>query len=455
MQKEIINQLKGSTVIIIDDNSETLGVLYHILTHSGMNILLAQTGTDAIRILNETTIDLILLDIRLPDMDGFEVCKQLKLNPKTKNIPIIFISVISEINDKIKAFQMGGVDYIPKPFSIARLHEIVEKSIVAHNGRRESDSKIISADPQMLKILRTIEIVANADNRASVLIQGESGTGKELIAKEIHERDRKRNGLFIAVNCAAMPESLLESELFGHEQGSFTGAIARRIGKFEVAHNGTLLLDEIAEMPSSLQVKLLRVLQEGEIDRIGSNETIKVDVRVIATTNRNIKEEVEEGKFRDDLFYRLYVVPIIIPPLRARRDDIPILVDHFLARFARETGKESLNVSQEAIDALRAYNWPGNVRELENLVKRAVMFSSSNVLSTSDFFSNSSPDHPLMEPPWSVAGTTLYEAEKYLIMNTLKQVNGNKTRAAKILDVTPRTIRNKLQQYLQEQSRTQ
>jgi len=354
----------------------------------------------------------------------------------------------------VDLMKQGATDYIPKPFSIARLHEIVENSIIACNGRREFDSKIISADPQILKILRTIDIVANADNKASVLIQGESGTGKELIAREIHERDRKRNGLFVAVNCAAMPESLLESELFGHEHGSFTGAIATRIGKFEVAHNGTLLLDEIAEMPFSLQVKLLRVLQEGEIDRIGSNETIKVDVRVIATTNRNIKEEVENGKFRDDLFYRLYVVPIVIPPLRARRDDIPILIDHFLGDFARQTGKESLSVSQEAIEALKAYNWPGNVRELENLVKRAVMFCNANVLSTSDFFPNSSSDQQLMEPPWSVASTTLHEAEKYLIMNTLKQVNGNKTRAAQILGVTPRTIRNKLRQYLQAQSQT-
>ncbi len=440
-------------ILVVDDEPSICEILCEALTLKGYKVILAKNGQEALDVIRGNTISAVITDIRMPKMSGPILLRRIKeISPAT---PVIIITGYATVNDAVDLMKQGATDYIPKPFSIAKVHEIVERSIIACNGRRESDSRIISADPQMLKILRTIEIVANADNKASVLIQGESGTGKELIAREIHERDRKRNGLFIAVNCAAMPESLLESELFGHEQGSFTGAISRRIGKFEVAHNGTLLLDEIAEMPSSLQVKLLRVLQEGEIDRIGSNETIKVDVRVIATTNRNIKEEVEKGKFRDDLFYRLYVVPIVIPPLRARRDDVPILVDHFLARFARETGKESLTVSQEAMDALKAYNWPGNVRELENLVKRAVMFSNTNVLSTSDFFSNNSLDQQLMEPPWSVAGTTLYEAEKYLIMNTLKQVNGNKTRAARILGVTPRTIRNKLQQYLQAQNQTE
>ena len=437
-------------ILVVDDEPSICEVLCEALTLKGYKVILAKNGHEAMDVIRGNTVSAVITDIRMPKMSGTVLLRRIKEISPT--VPVIIITGYATVNDAVDLMKQGAADYIPKPFSIARLHEIVERSITVCNGRREFDSKIISADPQMLKILRTIDIVANADNKASVLIQGESGTGKELIAKEIHERDRKRNGLFIAVNCAAMPESLLESELFGHEQGSFTGAIARRIGKFEVAHNGTLLLDEIAEMPSSLQVKLLRVLQEGEIDRIGSNETIKVDVRVIATTNRNIKEEVENGKFRDDLFYRLYVVPIVIPPLRARRDDIPILIDHFLAEFARKTGKESLSVSQEAIEALKAYNWPGNVRELENLVKRAVMFCNANVLSTSDFFPNSSSDQQLMEPPWSVAGTTLHEAEKYLIMNTLKQVNGNKTRAAEILGVTPRTIRNKLRQYLQAQS---
>ena len=440
-------------ILVVDDEPSICEVLCEALTLKGYKVILARNGHEALDMIREGTVSAVITDIRMPKMSGTVLLRRIKEISPT--VPVIIITGYATVNDAVDLMKQGATDYIPKPFSIARLHEIVESSIIACNGRREFDSKIISADPQILKILRTIDIVANADNKASVLIQGESGTGKELIAREIHERDRKRNGLFVAVNCAAMPESLLESELFGHEHGSFTGAIATRIGKFEVAHNGTLLLDEIAEMPFSLQVKLLRVLQEGEIDRIGSNETIRVDVRVIATTNRNIKEEVENGKFRDDLFYRLYVVPIVIPPLRARRDDIPILIDHFLAEFARQTGKELLSVSQEAIEALKAYNWPGNVRELENLVKRAVMFCNANVLSTSDFFPNNSSAQQLMEPPWSVAGTTLHEAEKYLIMNTLKQVNGNKTRAAQILGVTPRTIRNKLRQYLQSQSQTE
>jgi len=437
-------------ILVVDDEPSICEVLCEALTLKGYKVILARNGHEALDVIRGNTVSAVITDIRMPRMSGTVLLRRVKeLSPAT---PVIIITGYATVNDAVELMRQGAMDYIPKPFSITRLHEVVEKCISTCNGRRESVSKIITTDPQMLEILRTIEIVANADNRASVLIQGESGTGKELIAREIHERDRKRNGLFIAVNCAAMPESLLESELFGHEHGAFTGAIARRIGKFEVAHNGTLLLDEIAEMPSSLQVKLLRVLQEGEIDRIGSNELIKTDVRVIATTNRNIKEEVENGKFRDDLFYRLYVVPIVVPPLRSRKDDIPILADQFLTRFARQTGKESLTISREAIEALKAYKWPGNVRELENLVKRAVMFCNANELSTSDLFPSDPPAQQIMEPTWSVAGTTLYQAEKYLIMNTLKQVNGNKTRAAQILGVTPRTIRNKLQQYLEEQN---
>jgi transcriptional regulator with GAF, ATPase, and Fis domain len=253
----------------------------------------------------------------------------------------------------------------------------------------------------------------------------------------------------VAVNCAALPEALLESELFGHEHGAFTGAIARRIGKFELAHRGMLLLDEVAEMATSLQVKLLRVLQEGEIDRIGGNAPIEVDVRIVATTNRDIKEEIEKGRFRNDLFYRLCVVPIKVPPLRDRQGDIPLLVDHFLVNFSRQMSKPSLSISEGAKDALQSYTWPGNVRELENVVERAVMLCRGDVLSAQDFFPENLPIEPV-NPIQRFAGATLHDAEKYLIMSTLERVNGNKTRAAEILGITARTIRNKLRQYTSE-----
>jgi two-component system response regulator AtoC len=433
-------------ILVVDDDPLFCNLLYDALISKGYTVVTASNGQEALGILERTAIAAVITDVKMPKMSGTVLLKRVKeLFP---NIPVVLITAHGTVSSAVEVMKQGASDYISKPFSMTELYEVIEKLLRDSHGGREPSRKIITADPQMLQILETVDIVANS--KASIFIQGKSGTGKELIARAIHARSDRCDGPFIPVNCAALPETLLESELFGHEQGAFTGAIVRRIGKFELAHRGTLLLDEIAEMATSLQVKLLRVLQEGEIDRIGSDASIKVDVRTIATTNRNIKEEIEKGRFRDDLFYRLCVVPITVPPLRDRGGDIPLLVDHFFGKFSQQMGKRSLTISEEAMEALEAYNWPGNVRELENVIERAVMLCRGNVLSTQDFFPRNLPVEPV-NPPWDPVGTTLHDAEKHLIMSTLERVNGNKTRAAEILGITAKTIRNKLRQYMMEQ----
>jgi two-component system response regulator AtoC len=432
--------------LVVDDEPLICDLLYDSLSVKGYKVVKASNGQEALDILQRNAIAGVVTDVKMPKMNGTVLLKRIKeLFP---SIPVVVITAYGTVKGAVEVMKQGAADYILKPFSVASLHQVIEKSICDSRDEARPSGEIITADPQMLQILETVDIVATS--KASIFIQGESGTGKELIARAIHRRSNRCNEPFVAVNCAALPETLLESELFGYEQGSFTGAIARRIGKFELAHRGTLLLDEIVEMAPPLQVKLLRVLQEDEIDRIGSNVPIKVDIRIIATTNRDIGEEIKKGRFRNDLFYRLCVVPLTIPPLRDRKGDITLLVNHFLSRFSRQIGKPSLSISGEAMHALEMYAWPGNVRELENVVERAVMLCRGSILSTQDFF----PHNPSVEPADPVrrlVGTSLYDVEKHLIMSTLEKVNGNKTRAAEILGITPRTIRNKLRQYTVEQ----
>ena len=440
-----VSEQVSEKILVVDDEPLICDLLHDALRSKGYTVVTASNGQEALDMLRRNIIAAVITDVKMPKMSGVVLLKRIReLFP---SIPVVVITAYGTVNGAVDVIKQGAVDYILKPFSVARLHEIIEQSLYSGRDEEKYSRKIITADPQMLQILKTVDIVATS--KASVFIQGESGTGKELIARAIHERSNRCNAPFVAVNCAALPETLLESELFGHEQGAFTGAIARRIGKFELAHRGTLLLDEVIEMANSLQAKLLRVLQEGEIDRIGSSAPIKINVRFIATTNRDVKEQIEKGKFRDDLFYRLCVVPIIVPPLRDRKADILLLADHFLRKFSQQTGRGPLSISKEAMEALEAHTWPGDVRELENVVERAVMLCRESVLSIQDFFSQNPPAE-LMNPPWDKAGTTLYDAEKYLIMHTLKKVKGNKTRAAEILGITTRTIRNKLRQYMAE-----
>lgn len=443
-----ITQQMSETILVVDDEPSICELIYAGLSQKGYAVLTASNGHEALNILKRLTVTVVIADIRMPKMSGETLLRKIKeLFP---SIPVVIITGYGSIDGAVEVMKKGATYYLPKPFTLSKLHEVVENSICDNRGREKTSRRIITADPRMLEILKMVEIVAKANRNTSILIQGESGTGKELIARAIHESSNPPNMPFVAVNCAALPETLLESELFGYEQGAFTGAITRRIGKFELAHRGTLLMDEIAEMPLSLQVKLLRSIQEGEIDRLGGNSPIKVDVRIIATTNRDIRAEVEKGRFRVDLFFRLYVVPIVIPPLRERKVDISLLVYYFLDKFTREFGKNSLSISKEALEALESYSWPGNVREVENAMERAVMLCCSDVLTIKDFFL----DEPLVKNVGHLQnfdGAKLYDVEKYLITRTLDKVGGNKTRAAEILGITTRTIRNKLSKYKMEQ----
>ena len=437
---------ESEAILIVDDEPIMHNFLHDALSLKGYTVISASSSHEALDILRRNTIAAVITDVRMPGMSGTTLLKRIKA--ASPNIPVVVITAHGTVNGAVEIMKQGANDYLSKPFSANKLHKVIEGLICDNRGTKARSKEIITSDPQMLQILDTVDKVAN--DRASLFIQGESGTGKELIARAVHERGNRSGRPFVAVNCAALPEALLESELFGHEQGAFTGAISKRIGKFELAHRGTLLLDEIAEMAISLQAKLLRCLQEDKIDRIGCDTPIEVDVRIIATTNKNIREEIQKQTFREDLFYRLCVVSIVVPPLRDRKGDIPLLANYFLDELSRQAGKSSLSISEQAMEALKARNWPGNVRELENMIARAVILCHSDVLSFDDFFTDD-VSNELTHPSLEIVGTTLKDVERHLIMSTLEKVNGNKTRAAEILGVTPRTIRNKLRKYAMEE----
>ncbi|NMC44129.1 MAG: sigma-54-dependent Fis family transcriptional regulator, partial [candidate division Zixibacteria bacterium] len=359
------------------------------------------------------------------------------------------------VQNAVEAMKLGAFDYLVKPFSpdeielvINRAHDYVALRSENRRLRAEVNEKyktLVGACKQMTAIFQLIKDVA--PSRSTVLISGESGTGKELIARAIHYHSERVEGPFIKLNCAALPEGLMESELFGHEKGAFTGAIRQTRGRFEMADGGTLLLDEISEIPLTLQGKLLRVLQEREFERVGSGTPMQVDVRIIATTNRNLKKEIAEGRFREDLFFRLNVIPIEVPPLRERPDDLPLLVDHFMKKYCAETGKVINGVDDAAMRLFKAYHWPGNVRELENFIERAVVISRNKVLTTADFPQSLVLGKIEDQGGEFRVGMTVHEAEKLLIVRTLEEQSGNRTRAAEILGINPRTLRNKLHEY--------
>src|SRR5690606_24680001 len=357
--------------------------------------------------------------------------------------PVILLTGHGTVTDAVTALKQGAYDYLMKPFSARELTDVVDK---ATRGSLEEptsgDVEIVTNDPAMRQLLEMASQAAQSDT--TVLVEAESGTGKELIARFIHSCSSRRENAFVAVNCAALPDELLESELFGHEKGAFTGALSRKIGKFELAHRGTILLDEIGEMVPRLQAKLLRVLQEKEIDRVGGLSPTRVDVRVIATTNRNLQELVNEGQFRADLYYRLHVIPLTIPPLRERKKDIPLLANHLCNRF----GREGQSFAQETLDLLQKYHWPGNVRELENVTRRALALSRNPVISPGDLFLNL--DDPTQASIEVKAGISLKEIEKEVIRVTLRETEGNRTHAARMLGVSLRTLRNKLREYREQ-----
>lgn len=416
-------------------------------------------GSDAFSYLVERKPDMVIADIATPGFSAVEFLK--KINEAKILCQTIFLTKEPVVEHAVSLMKLGALDYLIKPVEMEQLHLSAKRAVAASASRLKTSSrqvlssskkkvKIIARDKGIQKLLTLASRVANSS--ASVLIQGESGTGKELFAKYIHEKSDRCNRAFIAVNCAALPENLLESELFGHEKGAFTGAISRKIGKFELAHKGTLFLDEITEMQFHLQAKLLRVLQEKVVDRVGGIEPVNVDVRVIATTNRDAKQAVENNNFREDLFYRLNTIPLVIPPLRDRRGDIEILSDFFIQKYCKIDGRNVKGLTNEAASILNRHPFFGNVRELENIIHRAVLLADSDLIEPDNLMidgveSNEESADSSLHQGYGPEPSSIKEMEEKMIFNTLDQTEGNRTHAAKILGISVRTLRNKLHEY--------
>jgi two-component system response regulator AtoC len=451
-------------ILVIDDDKSICESLDLYLTEEGYSVYTALTGTDGLNKFVEISPDVVILDIRLPDIDGFTVLEDLQ--EENENVKVIMITAYHDMDTTIQAMKSGAFDYIHKPINVDELDLAIKKAIKTIEMEKKIDGllmeptrqpfrvgDIIGTGKEMREIFKTIGVVSQS--KTTVLIQGESGTGKELIAKVIHH-NTSQDEPYIAVNCSAIVETLLESELFGHEKGSFTGAISRKLGKFELARYGTVFLDEISEMSLNLQAKLLRILQEMEFERVGGKDKIRVNARIIAATNKDIKTLVKDGKFRDDLYYRLNIVSIKIPPLRERRDDLPLLVDYLLTKINLDLHKRIVGVSDEMMDIFRKYNWPGNVRELENLLVRAAVIAQGQVLTKGDFpelkeeAQTKTPEKETDEIDFEKIGKflTLDEVEERYIRKVIKNSgNKNKGEICDILGISRPTFERKLEKY--------
>jgi len=446
----------GRRILIADDEEAARRGLGQILTEDGYEVFLASDGEEALRQVAQESPDILLTDLRMPGMDGHELLNRVRQG--YPDMTVVIMTAHGTIRSAVQALQEGAEDYLTKPIDVEELEHLLDrirkkKALLAETRvlRERLDDKyrfenIIGRSAEMLEVFRLVEKVA--PTQASILIGGESGTGKELIAQAIHQRSPRRDAPFVKVSCASLPETLLESELFGHERGSFTGAVARRAGRFELAAGGTIFLDEIGDVQPGMQVKLLRFLQERQFERVGGNRTLTVDVRVIAATHRDLPALIREGKFREDLYYRLNVIEIVLPPLRTRSQDIPLLVEFFVQKFAAANGKEIVGLDEEALAALMAYTWPGNVRELEHAIERAIILARDRTLDLSLFPVIPRPEAPSRRPAGLVVpGATLEEIERDAIQRTLEAVGGSTTRAAAILKISPRTIQYKMKQY--------
>jgi two-component system response regulator FlrC len=419
-------------ILIVDDDIHMQKALREAVSRCGYSVDLAGDALSGLALLKEKEFSLVITDMKMPGMDGVEFIRQIRLWSST--IPVLVITGFGTVENAVECMRCGASDYLMKPFSIEGLRTSIERLLRG----AVSKGDLLTEDPGMKELLRLAREVASSDS--TVLITGESGTGKELLARFIHNNSQRAARRFVAVNCAAIPENLLEAELFGYEKGAFTGANEKKAGRFELAHGGTLLLDEIGEMAMPLQAKLLRVLQENEIDRIGSKRPIPVDIRVIATTNRDLAKEVEKGNFREDLYYRLSVIPLAIPPLRERPADIPLLAEHFLNRYASRYRKRIAGFTEEALHYLGSLYWRGNVRELDNLIQRAVLLGKGEYIEVGDLKTEKCQRSDTVIK-------TIREMEKELIIRTLRMTGGNRTRAAESLGISVRTLRNKLNEY--------
>jgi len=439
-------------ILVVDDEPDMRAGLSAVLEREGHAVEVATGGAQALARVGEGGIDLMVTDLRMPDLSGIELLRAVR--QAGAEMPVLVITAYGTVEDAVTAMKLGAFDLLTKPFSPGDVLRLVARALETRTapgmpGERAARPRrpdgtgepraIVTRDRAMLRLLEVAESVASS--RVPILIQGESGTGKELLARYLHERGSRRGRPFVAVNCAALPRELLESELFGHERGAFTGALARKFGKFELADGGTLLLDEVSEMELGLQAKLLRVLQEYEVDRVGGAAPVAVDVRVVATTNRRLRELVDKGRFREDLYYRLSVLPLELPPLRAREGDVALLAEHFLGRIR---GGRTLTLSEGARAALETRPWPGNVRELQNAIERAVLLAQSPEIAADDLVDREASVPRL---GGSLAGLTVDEVERRLIFDTLERTRNNRTQAARLLGISIRTLRNKLATY--------
>ena len=440
-------------ILVVEDEEKLRRVIELQLASAGFEVEQAGSAEEGFRKMDRA--DLILTDLRLPGMDGLELISQIRR--QNASVPIVVMTAYGTVENAVEAMKLGAFDFVPKPFSMDHLMTVINKALEmralrdenrelrAQLGKRYEFASIIGRSAPMQEIFATIERVA--PTRATVLVAGESGTGKDMIARAIHYHSPRRDRPFVKINCAALPENLIESELFGYEKGAFTGATVSKPGKFEQAHTGTAFLDEIGDVPPGTQVKLLRVLQERAFERLGSNQTREIDVRVIAATNADLRAALESGEFREDLYYRLNVVPINMPPLRDRREDIPLLAEHFVRKYAQEMGSRVTSISEAALAVLLKHHWPGNVRELENVIERSLVLSSGSRLEAADVLLDEAP-RPVQANSASFLpdGVTLQEHEQQLIRRALEKAKGNKSQAAKLLGLTRNALRYRLSQ---------
>jgi DNA-binding NtrC family response regulator len=458
---EEIQSAHNVKVLVIDDDVKMLELLRKVLSKRGYVVDISSKPKEAIEKFVRDGFDIIVTDINMPEMSGLEVLKQVKtISPDTI---VIMITAFATVSSAVESMKLGAYDYIIKPFNVEEFVLIIDRAseqillkkevelLRKEVQQRYAFGNIIGKSPQMQKVFQLIKQVANTNS--NVIIYGKSGTGKELVAKAIHYNSPRRNKPFVAVNCSAIPESLLESELFGHEKGAFTGAVSSRKGLFEEANGGTIFLDEVGDMSLAMQAKLLRVIEDKEIRAVGSDKPRKIDVRIIAATHKDLEKAVKEGTFREDLFYRLNVIPIYLPELRERVEDIPLLVEYFLKKYGEEAGRPNIKISREALACMMKYSWPGNVRELENLIERLVVLSPGDEITVNDL-----PEHirvckveTLVEELTLGERITLEELEKRYILKVLRETGWHKSNAAKILGIDRRTLYRKIEEYKLEE----